>query len=65
MSKTVWVVLGVSSLVWAAWCFLVLTTLVPAVLRKLTIYPGMTAWVLCMTPVILGAIILISRTAED
>jgi hypothetical protein len=65
LSKLTGITLFLTSLAWIAWCFLVVTAVVPAVLRKLTVYPGTTAWVLCVAPVIFGAVIVISRLPDE
>jgi hypothetical protein len=57
------VILG--GLMWVFWCYLVVTAVMPAVLRKLTIYPGTSAYVLCIAPLVLGAIVVISRSSGE
>ncbi len=63
--KSAPVMLSLAALLWAGWCYLVVIVMVPAILRKLTIYPGTTAWVLCVAPLTLAAILLIMRLNKD
>ena len=49
------------ALLWIAWCILVITTLVPAILLHITIWDWLMAWVLCILPVLVLAIIAALR----
>lgn len=49
---------------WVLWCFLVVLFVVPALLRKLCVWPGTTAYVLCLVPLIAVAAWKISAAAE-
>lgn len=64
-SKSGTLILVAAALLWVGWCFLVVTTIMPAVLRKLTIYPGTSAYVLCIAPAILIAVLVISRVSGE
>ncbi len=50
-----------SALIWIAWCVLVITTLVPAIQIYVTMWGWLLAWVLCMLPVIILAIVATIR----
>jgi magnesium-transporting ATPase (P-type) len=54
---------AIGAVLWVAWCLLVLERLVPAVLRHLTIYSQLVAFVLCMLPptIVITAIALRAR----
>jgi hypothetical protein len=55
----------IGGVLWVAWCFLVVTAVMPALLRKLTVWPGTTAYVLCLLPLVGGAAWLISAATKD
>ena len=51
---------------WIGWCILVITRLVPIIVTRITMWEWLMAWVLCILPVIILAIVATLRIkAED
>lgn len=51
----------VGVVVWAIWCYLVVTAIVPAVRDYITMWPWFMAYVLILTPVVLLALTIVIR----
>jgi hypothetical protein len=50
---------------WVIWCVFVVLELVPVVLRRITIYNQLAAWILCMIPPTAAAVVAIVRLSRE
>lgn len=51
-----------ASVLWIAWCILVVTTLVPRIRLRVTMWPWLLSYILCLAPVLIIALIVLIRT---
>jgi hypothetical protein len=61
--RVVW--LGGGMVLWVIWCVFVVLELVPVVLRRITIYNQLAAWILCMIPPTAAAVVAIVRLSRE
>ncbi len=57
--------LTVFAALWIAWCVFAVLDVVPMVLRHLTIYNQLAAWVLCTAPLFVAAGVLLMRISKE
>ena len=50
---------------WAVWCFVVLTALVPMIRMHITFWDGAMAWVLSVLPVVIAGLIIAVRSNPE
>lgn len=53
--------LMIVAVLWIAWCIFTVETVVPFLERHLRVYRGITAWALCILPVLCAAAAMIAR----
>jgi hypothetical protein len=53
--------LVLAALLWIAWCMLVITELVPAIRRHVTMWPWLIAYFFCLAPVVILAAVIVAR----
>ncbi len=50
---------------WIAWCVLVVVQLVPFIRLKITMWPWLMSYVLCLAPVLAAAVVALIRVRKN